>query len=380
MWRFRSPKSIYFGKGSIRYFSRLDGKKAFIVTDVKIAGLGIVDKVIQHLKKAGVAYEIFDRVEAEPSKEIIEEGVKFLMESEADWILAVGGGSCIDAAKAIWIFYERPDLSWKDIIPGMRPGLRKKARFAAVPTTSGTGADVSWGIVITDKEKKRKLEFACSEAIPDFVVLDSSLASEMPPRLTADTGMDALAHAIESYVATLKNDFSDALSLHAARLIFDFLPKAYSNGKDVEAREKMHHAATLAGLAFGNSQAGLAHSLGHSLGGLFELPHGRCVGLFLPYVIEYNSRKKEVDSLYKEFSKRVGKGNLAEEVRNLIKLIENPVAISELVEREEFFTRMDLLVEYGMRDACTPTNPVFPSEKELRLLYQYAYEGRRIDF
>jgi len=385
MWRFRSPRNIYFGRGSLKYLSGLDGKKAFIVTDRNLRSLGFSDMVIKHLKEAGIEAKVFDEIEGEPTKEMVEKGAKILCEYGADWIVAVGGGSAMDAAKVMWIFYERPDLGWKDLLrPGLKLGLRKKAKFITIPTTSGTGADVTWGIVIVDAEQKRKIAFASSEVIADTVILEPALAQKMPPQVTADTGLDALTHAIEAYVATWKNDFSDGLAVHAIKLIFKFLPRAHSNPNDMEAREKMHNAATISGLSFGNSQAGLVHSLGHSLGAMFKIPHGRCMGLFLPYVIEYNSRMEKTAALYGEMAKNVdvGKdtGDLVKAVRSLESGMKSPMAIKDILSEKVLMENLGALVERARGDPCTATNPISPSNEDLRNLFMCAYEGKGVNF
>jgi alcohol dehydrogenase class IV len=382
---FRSPRDIYFGKGSLKYLERLEAKKAFIVTDATIMSMGIVETVSRHLRKANIDLEVFSEVEAEPSTHTVDRGVQAMNSVQPDWIIALGGGSCMDAAKAMWIFYECPQLSWGELlnpIPHLR--LRQKARLIAIPTTSGTGADVSWGMVITDREKRKKLEIVSSEVIADLVILDPALAIKMPAQLTADTGLDVLTHAIEAYVATLKNDFSDGLAIHAANLVFKWLPQACENGDDMRAREHIHNAATIAGLSFGNSQVGLSHSLGHALGVLFKIPHGRCVGLFLPYVIEYNARAREVAKLYAELTKILHLGDtawdLANKIRGLVKKIGNSLAIKGLVEKKDFQNNVDALVERIKRDVCTATNPVSVSDEDLQKILKYSYEGKRIDF
>lgn len=380
---FKSPRNIYFGKDSLKYLEKLKANKVFIVTDATIISLGMLETVLKHLRKANIDFEVFDEVEAEPNTHIVDRGVQAINGFQPDWIIALGGGSCMDAAKAMWIFYECPKLSWTELLnpmPHLR--LRQKARFIAIPTTSGTGADVSWCAVITDKEQRKKLEIASSEVIADLVIIDPELPRKMPPQLSANTGLDVLTHAIEAYVATLKNDFSDGLAIQAASLVFKWLPKVCKNSNDMEAREHMHNAATIAGLSFGNSQAGLAHSLGHSLGVLFNIPHGRCVGIFLPYVIEYNARIKKVARLYGEMARALQLGDtakdLAEKVRGLIKRIKNPLAIKGLVNEKDFRKNLDTLVERAKADASTATNPVFPSDEDLQKIFQYSYEERSI--
>ena len=389
MWFFTSPRTIVFGEDALEYLKELEGKKVFIVTDKNLRKLGIVDKVVGQLKETGMEIRIFDEVEPEPSKQTIERGAKILSEFGADWIIGLGGGSCMDAAKAMWVLYERPDLTIEDITPFEKLNLRKKARLINIPTTSGTGADVTWAVVITDTERKVKLELASKEVVADISILDPALVLDLPPRLTADTGMDALVHAIEAYTVQWKNDFSDALALRAVQLIFKYLPRAFKNGRnDPEAREKMHNAATMSGLAFSNSQIGIVHAMGHSLGAVFKIPHGRSVAVFLPYVMEYNL--SEAASLYAEIAEATGitdgsdeekARKLIEAVRNLMKEIEEPLSIKEMdIPREEFEAKLDELIEKANESTGTIVNPRVPTEEDYRKLFLYAYEGKSVDF
>jgi len=389
MWFFTSPRTIVFGEGALEHLKELEGKKVFIVTDKVLRELGIVDKVVEQLKETGMEIRIFDEVEPEPSKQTVEKGAKVLTEFEPDWIIGLGGGSCMDAAKAMWVLYERPDLTIDDINPFEKLNLRKKARLINIPTTSGTGADVTWAVVITDTERKVKLELASREVVADISILDPALVIDLPPKLTADTGMDALVHAIEAYTVQWKNDFSDALALRAIQLIFKYLPRAFKNGKnDPEAREKMHNAATMSGLAFGNSQIGIVHAMGHSFGAVFKIPHGRSVAIFLPYVMEYNL--SEVANLYAEIAEAVGitdgsdeekARKLIEVVRNLMKEIEEPLSIRDMgISREEFEAKLDELVEKANESTGTIVNPRVPSGEDYRKLFLYAYEGKSVDF
>lgn len=389
MWFFTSPRTIVFGEGALEYLKELEGRKVFIVTDKNLRKLGIVDKVVEQLKETGMEIRIFDEVEPEPSKQTIERGAKILSEFGADWIIGLGGGSCMDAAKAMWVLYERPDLTIEDITPFEKLNLRKKARLINIPTTSGTGADVTWAVVITDTERKVKLELASKEVVADISILDPALVLDLPPKLTADTGMDALVHAIEAYTVQWKNDFSDALALRAIQLIFKYLPRAFKNGRnDPEAREKMHNAATMSGLAFSNSQIGIVHAMGHSLGAVFKIPHGRSVAVFLPYVMEYNL--SEAASLYAEIAEAIGitdgsdeekARKLIEAVRNLMKELEEPLSMKEMgIPREEFEAKLDELIEKANESTGTIVNPRVPTEEDYRKLFLYAYEGKSVDF
>ena len=290
MWYFCSPE-IAFGEGSLEALAELSGKRALVVTDKTLVALGLVDRVTTYLTKAGIEAHVFDAVEPDPSIQTVLQGAEMAQETRPDWIAGVGGGSPMDAAKAIWVLYERPDLAPADINPFITLGLRQKARLVTVPTTSGTGAEVTWAIVLTDAQEQRKMGLGNRENAADLAVVDPEMAAGMPPSLTADTGLDALTHAVEGYTCTWHTDLSDGLCVKAARLIFEHLPRAVADGSDMEARERMHNAATCAGLGFGNAMASMAHSMGHVLGATFHIPHGRAVALCLPYTLEYAARQ-----------------------------------------------------------------------------------------
>ncbi len=266
--------------------TRFRARRALIVTDATLARLGIAGRIEDILKDVGFETCVFSEVEPEPSLQTVRRGAAVASEFQPDWIIGLGGGSPLDASKAIWALYERPDLDPTDINPMETLGL-SKAKLIAIPTTSGTGSEVTWALVLTDTEEKRKFSTGSRELVPTLAIVDPSLTEALPARVTADTGLDALTHAIEGYTCTWANDFSDGLCLKAAQLVFDYLERAVSDGSDMEAREKMGIAASLAGLGFGNANLGLAHAMGHSFGALFKQPHGRAVALFLPYITEF---------------------------------------------------------------------------------------------
>jgi alcohol dehydrogenase class IV len=387
MWYFFSPK-IVFGEGALAHLEEIEGRRAFIVSDENLVALGFVETAQDHLAKAGVESVHFSEVEPDPSLETVIHGAQAMADYEPDWIVGLGGGSPMDAAKAMWVLYERPDFKPEAINPIETLGLRQKARLIAIPTTAGTGAEVTWMIVLTDTQEERKLGLGSRENLADIAIVDPSLSKGMPPRLTSETGLDALTHALEGYVSTWGNDFSDGLCLKAADLIFRYLPRAYEDGSDEEAREKMANAATLAGLGFGNSMAGLAHSMAHALGGVFHAPHGRAVGLFLPYTIEYAAR--ENPSRYAEIARYLGlparteaegAKNLVLAIRGLLERLEQPGSLKEIgIERQALQERMSKLIENAENEATTVVHPRIPSAEELEALFTCACEGREIDF
>ncbi len=379
---------MVFGEDALESLEGMKGRRALVVTDKTIRGLGFVDTVIKHLKKAGMETKVFDEVEPEPSIENVMKGVEIAREFSPDWFVGLGGGSCMDAAKAMWVLYERPDLRIHDITPMTELGLRKKARLACIPTTSGTGSDATWAAVITDKQESFKMELSSRELVADLSVVDPKLTLKMPPQLTAATGMDALTHAIEAYVCQWRNDFSDAMAIKAIQLVFKYLPRAYENGEDVEARERMHIAATMAGMAFSNSQVASTHAMGHAFGAVFHIPHGRAVGLFLPYVMEYSS--KVVMNRFAEIAEAVGiKAKTGEEatkrliecIKDMRKKLKEPLSVKEMgISEEDYEARLDELVTKSCQSACTFVNPRVPGEEDYRRLFLYAFEGKEVDF
>nr|HID12524.1 iron-containing alcohol dehydrogenase [Anaerolineae bacterium] len=395
MWYFVSPQ-IIFGEGALDALDELEGRRALIVTDDTLVQLGLVDRVKAHLDTAGIEVHVFDEVEPDPSAQTVRKGAEVAREVEPDWIIGLGGGSPMDAAKAIWILYERPDLQPAEINPFIRLGLRQKARLITIPTTSGTGAEVTWAIVLTDTEEQRKMGLGNRENVADIAIVDPVMAAGMPPQLTADTGLDALTHAVEGYTCAWHTDLTDGLCAGAARLIFQYLPRAVADahsagsgqGSDKRARERMHNAATCAGLGFGNAMASMAHAMGHALGAVFHVPHGRAVAIFLPYTIEFAAR--EAPERFAELAAILGFSQaggeeaarvLAGRIRDLCHQIGNPTSVAQAgVEREVYETRLDKLVDDAFNDTQMVTAVRAPSYDELRQLFLYAYEGRPVDF
>jgi alcohol dehydrogenase class IV len=294
----------------------------------------------------------------------------------------------MDAAKAIWILYERPDLDPAGINPFVTLGLRRKARLITIPTTSGTGSEATWATVLTDPGERRKMAVGTRECMADIAIVDPALAAGMPPDLTADTGLDALTHAVEGYTCTWHSDLTDGLCVHALRLILEYLPRAVADGGDMEARERMHNAATCAGLGFGNAMASIAHSMGHTAGALFHLPHGRAVSIFLPYTIEFAAIVSP--QRYNELAQLVCCGRvqavgtshpLAECTRDLANAVGAPTSLAAAgVERGPFEANLEKLVDDAANDTSIVAAARVPSYPELERLFVYAYEGRCVDF
>jgi alcohol dehydrogenase class IV len=388
MWFFRSPE-IAFGEFALDRLANIQGHRALIVTDQNIVGLGFAEKVTAKLSPTGIQVRLFAEVEADPSLEVAQRAAMTALAYQPDWIIGLGGGSCLDVAKAAWFLYERPDLDPAEISPLATFGLGAKARLIAIPTTSGTGAEATMATVLTDSKEGRKLACGSPELLPDLAIVDPSFVLDLPASITADTGMDVLAHAIEGYTSTCRNDFSDGLCLKAIQLVFDYLPRAYDRGaSDPEAREKMHNAATIAGLGFGNAMAALAHAMGHALGATFHTPHGRAVGLLLPYTIQFNVNAGE--GRYADIARLLGlpaentaqgAANLVAAIRRLQHKLGQPVTISDLkIGHQAFMEALPRLVANTDMDTQVVFGARIPDSKEAEDLFLYAYDGRAVDF
>jgi len=363
---FISPK-VLFGKGALKRLGpeiKGQGTRAVLITDktmVKYTG-----KIVETVRNAGFEVKIWDGAESDPAIEVALAGSRVLLDFKPQWVIGFGGGSAIDTAKAAWVLYERPDLVAKPIFPKVELNLRRKARFLSVPTTSGTGADVTWVAVLTDTAEHRKIIFVHNDIVPDISVLDTELTVGMPRALTASTGMDVLGHSLDGYTSRQRTDFSDGLCLQATKMTFDWLPKAYQDGKDLQAREKMQNAATIAGLGFGNSNTGLSHALAHSVGALFHIPHGRAVGIALPYSLEYIASKPPLPNAPESVerlgiaarfigidatSDQEGAHRLIQKIRELEQEIGEPLSLKEAgITEQQMSKGIDTLVRLGSSD------------------------------
>lgn len=387
MWYFKAPDIVY-GDDALSHLAMLKGSRALIVTDANMVRLGIVDKVRQPLLDADMAVDIFAEVEPDPSLDTVNRATAQAREFNVDWVIGLGGGSAMDTAKMVRVLAERTDLTPTEINPVEPMNLTGRVKLCTIPTTSGTGAEVGWACVITDRAENRKLVLGTIDAFPEIAIVDPALAAGMPQWLTADTGMDALVHAIEIYAGSMHNDFVDGPALQAIRLVFDYLPRAWRDGQDMEAREKMHNAATLAGFGLGNSNAGLAHALAHSLGGVFHPPHGRTTSVFLPYTMQFIAR--EATERYADIARWLDlPGKFPEEradaliaaVQRLQATLNQPNDLRGLgVPEAEFYANLDHLVDSAEADATMINTPRIPSTREVRKLFEYAFQGKAIDF
>ncbi|MCT4596215.1 MAG: iron-containing alcohol dehydrogenase [Anaeromicrobium sp.] len=378
---FRVPKDIVFGDGTLEYLSTLEGKRAILVTGgSSMKRFGFLDQAKEYLEKAGMEVIIFDGVEPNPSVETVEAGAKAMLEFGPEWVVAIGGGSALDAAKIMWAFYEHPELKFEDIIePGSLPKLRNKAKFVAIPSTSGTASEITAFSVITDVENHIKYPIVSYEITPDIAILDPQLPAKMPPHITANTGMDVLAHAIEAWVSTSATSYTDPIALEAIRLVFDKLSAAYENGGDMEARKDMHNASTLAGMAFTNASLGLVHSLAHKIGGEFGITHGLTNAILMPYIVQYN--RTATDKVEK-LEKLLGIEDLPHAIKELNKKLNIPLTFKEVTEVEikedKFLEVLERMSKNAFEDPCTLTNPRSSSPEDVAMIYKSAFYGEDI--
>ena len=408
---FKVPEKIYFEAGSIGYLEKMpDISRAFIVTDQSMVKLGYVDKILYHLRnrKQYVHSEIFSDVEPDPSFDTINKGVAMMNEFKPDVIIAIGGGSPIDAAKGMWLFYEHPEadpeglkLKFMDIRKRTYkfPKLGTKAKMVAIPTTSGTGSEVTSFAVITDKKLNKKYPLADYELTPDVAIVDTDLVMTLPKSITADTGMDVLTHALEAYVSNMASDYTDGLAEKAVELVFNNLKNAYDNGNDRYSREKMHNASCIAGMAFTNAFLGVCHSMAHKIGAEFHLPHGRINAILLPYVIKYNGVREPskfvsfpkyeyyiADKKYANIARRLNlKASSDEEgVNSLIQAVKDlneSVGIQKSfkdagIDEQEFLAKVDILADRAFEDQCTTANPRLPLVEEIKDMLINSYYGK----
>ena len=403
MVRFTLPRDLYHGKGSLEELKSLTGKRAIVVVGGgSMKRNGFLDKAVDYLKEAGMEVQLFENVEPDPSVDTVMRGAKAMAEFKPDWIVAMGGGSPIDAAKAMWVFYEYPDTSFEDLItPFSFPTLRTKAKFCAIPSTSGTATEVTAFSVITDYEKGIKYPLADFNITPDVAIVDPALAETMPQKLTAHTGMDAMTHAIEAYVSTLHCDYTDPLALHAIKLIHNNLKKSYAG--DMIARDTMHNAQCLAGMAFSNALLGIVHSMAHKTGAAFSgghIIHGCANAMYLPKVIKYNSKNEEAAERYAEIARFIDlKGETTEELvdaliaelRSMNDQLNIPQAIKNygpggvkadesIIDEKEFMDKLSETAKNAIADACTGSNPRIPTQEEMEKLLVAVYYDKDIDF
>lgn len=383
MSSFIVPRKTYHGLGSLENLKTVEGQKAVIVTgsgSMKI--FGFLDQTISLLMEAGITSAVFEGVEADPSVETVMKGVEFLNREKPDLIIGLGGCSAIDAAKAMWVFYEYPAATFEEIIqPFTIKPLRKKAHFVAIPSTSGTGTEVTCASIITDTSKGIKYPIVSYEICPDIAIVDANLCRTMPPHVTADTGMDALSHDCEAYVATLATPYTDGLAQESVRLVFENLPLAFKDGNNLEARQAMHDASCLGGMAFSNAILGLVHSMSHQLGGMFGIPHGRANAILMPNIIRFNGRSTDK---YHRLAQILGK-ETTEGFARAIESLRQSVGIEDSfqaygLDPKVWEEKLDYIAQNAMNDPCTGTNPRQPTLDEIKRIFQSCFSGDVVDF
>ena len=405
MARFTLPRDLYHGKGSIEVLKELKGERAVVcVGGGSMKKFGFLDKVISYLKEAGMEVEVIDGIEPDPSVETVMKGAEAMLKFQPDWIIAMGGGSPIDAAKAMWVKYEYPEVTFEDMVKvfGL-PKLRTKAHFVAIPSTSGTATEVTAFAVITDYAKGIKYPMADFEITPDIAIVDSDLAETMPKKLVAHTGMDAMTHAIEAYVSTANCNYTDGLALHSIKMIQRDLVDSY-NG-DMDKRSSMHDAQCLAGMAFSNALLGIVHSMAHKTGAIFEdfgahIIHGAANAMYLPKVIAFNAKDETAKKRYGVIADemKLGGANDDEKVANLIAYLRKmnddlniPQCIKNygadsypceqgFVPEEVFLERLPEIAKNAIADACTGSNPRQPSQEEMEQLFKCCYYDLDVNF
>ena len=405
MARFTLPRDVYHGKDALEALKTFEGKRAIVCTGGgSMKRFGFLDKVVSYLKEAGMEVQLFEGIEPDPSVETVMRGAETMEKFQPDWIVAIGGGSPIDAAKAMWIKYEYPELTFEDMckVFGI-PKLRRKAHFCAISSTSGTATEVTAFSIITDYHKGIKYPIADFEITPDVAIVDPELAHTMPQKLVAHTGMDAMTHAVEAYVSTANCDYTDPLAIHAIEMIMNDLIPSY-NG-DMDARDRMHNAQCLAGMAFSNALLGIVHSMAHKTGAAFadygaHIIHGAANAMYLPKVIQFNAKNPEAAERYAQIARFIGLEGactnclvkaLVKELREMNKALNIPLAIKNygqggviadesIIDEKEFLEKLPEVAKNAIADACTGSNPRIPTQEEMEKLLKACYYDLDVDF
>ena len=396
MSRFTLPRDLYHGAGSIDALKTLVGHKAMVVVGGgSMKRFGFLDKVVANLEEAGMEVQLFEGVEPDPSVTTVMKGAAAMTAFEPDWIVSIGGGSPIDAAKAMWTFYEYPDTTFESLcIPFNFPTLRTKAKFCAIPSTSGTATEVTAFSVITDYDKGIKYPLADFNITPDVAIVDPDLAETMPAKLTAHTGMDALTHAFEAYVSTLNSDYTDPLALHSIKMVCEYLAPSFRGDK--EARAKMHNAQCLAGMAFSNALLGIVHSMAHKTGAAYtggHIVHGCANAMYLPKVIQFNAVDPVAAKRYADIAICMGLTGdttqalvsaLVSKVEAMNKGLDIPCCIKDyeggIIDEKEFMEKLPKIAELAIGDACTGSNPRSITPAQMEKLLTCCYYGTNVDF
>lgn len=383
MTKFIVPKEIFHGIGSIENLKELKGRKAVIVIGgSSVKNNGALEKTQNFLAEAGITSVVFSGVESDPSIETVLKGAELFVQEQPDVIVGLGGCSAIDAAKAMWIFYEYPESKLEELAaPFAVKPMRNKAIFVAIPSTSGTGTEITGLSVITDREKGTKYPIVSHELTPDVAIVDGQLCVSMPAHVTANTGLDALSHAVEAYVSNIADRYNDSLAKGAIELIFDNLSTVVNEPENLEARQAMHDASCMAGMAFTNVWLGIVHAMSHQLGGTFHVPHGCANAILMPNVIRFNSKET---NKYADLAALTGKST-AEEFAQAIADLRTVVGVAGClkeygIDEKEWETKLDTLTRNALNDPCTLFNPRKPTFEQIKAIYQACYDGTEVDF
>lgn len=370
---------LVFGENSLEHLKTLTTQKtAIVLGGSSMEKSGILAKVQGYLKAAGAEIMEIKGVEPDPSFATVLRGAREMLSFGPDLIVALGGGSVMDAAKTMWIYYEHPQLTTlEDVLEANPfPVLRKKARFCCIPSTAGTASEVSRSVVISDTGTGMKHGLGNMEMMPDIAICDPEVTLSMPPHITAETGMDALTHAIEALTSTRANYLGSTLAEKAALDIMEYLPQAHKDGSNLLVREIMLNASMTAGLAFTNVSLGIVHSMAHTLGGYFHVPHGLGDAILLPYIITFNSADKRADKIYRELAWKAGEDELVQVVAKLNQRIQIPRALHEIINEEHtYMGLLDEMAKAASTDGCTKTNPIIPTIEQFKDLFTKAYKG-----
>ena len=382
MAKFIIPKEVFHGLGSLENLKGLKGTKAVIVIGGNsVKANGSLGRTENYLKEAGMSTVVFSGVEADPSIDTVIKGAEFFTQEQPDVIVGLGGCSAIDAAKAMWVYYEYPDSTLEELAaPFAVKPMRNKAYFVAIPSTSGTGTEITGLSVITDREKGTKYPIVSHELTPDVAIVDGELCESMPAHVTANTGLDALSHGVEAYVSNIADRYNDALAKGAIELVFENLQKAHTEPNNKEARQAMHDASCMAGMAFTNVWLGIVHSMSHQIGGTFGIPHGCGNAILMPNVTRFNSKVTDkYDDLATLFGKSTAE-DFAQEIEALRSSVGVVGSIKEYgISQEEWDAKLDTLTQNAMDDPCTLFNPRKPNFEEIKAIYQACYNGTSID-
>lgn len=374
-------EQLMMGAGCLAHLATLKGARAMIVTGgSSMDRAGVIARAEGYLHDAGMETTVYRGVPADPMFSVVQAGAKAMLAFEPDWIVAIGGGSPMDAAKAMWVLYEHPELTTLDQLkpPNPIPPLRRKAKFCCVPSTSGSASEVSRSIVITEDATGMKCGIGDMEMMPDVAICDPEVTLTLPPHLTAETGMDAMTHALEAYVSRKAHYLSDVLARQAALDIYHYLPLAYKEGGNIQYRDMMMNASTIAGLAFTNVSLGIVHSMAHVTGSYFGVAHGLADAIILPYVVEFNTAEPYAKAKYESLAAQLGEADLAEALRKLNRRLDiAPTLTAVIPDKAAYEAKIPEMCAAAAADGCTGKNPILPTPQQFDMMFRWVYTGQK---